>query len=224
MYDDALEHRVDGAVYVDGSECVQYLVQDGYFKQLDRFDIRLISQFKNGGQSANRLERIVDENRNVFVQKVVSTCIQNFYDKQENRPIIVNLILYGPSRFKDDVISYKKSKLSKYFKNIELFTTPDSNPTDEIIGYLDQIIDPVEEKNVLEIQEQIQLADSRLEFGDGILSQLEECMLERIILIEEMYEDITSNLRYEPEIVIVHSDKYRSWLQTYGGMIGVRWY
>jgi peptide subunit release factor 1 (eRF1) len=224
MYDDTLEHRVDGAVYVDGSECVQYLVQDGYFKQCDRFDIRLISQFKNGGQSANRLERLVDENRNVFVQKVVSACIQNFYDKQENRPIVSNLIIYGPSRFKDDVFSYKKSKLSKYFKSIELFTTPDSHPTDEMIGYLEQIIDPVEERVVIELQEQIDTADSRLEFGDSIRSELEGCMLERLLITEDLYEDIVSDLRYEPEIIIIRSDKYRSWLQTYGGMIGVRWY
>lgn len=224
MYDDTLEQRVDGAVYVDGSECVQYLVQNGYFKQIDRFDIRLISQFKNGGQSANRLERLVDENRNVFVQKVVSSCIANFYDKQENHSLVSNLILYGPSRFKDDVLTYKKSKLSKYFKSITLFTTPDSHPTDEIIEYLEQVIDPVEERVMIELQEQIDMADSKLEFGQDIPTLLESCMLERIILVEEMYDEIVSDLKYEPEIVLIRSDKYRPRLQMYGGVIGIRWY
>lgn len=226
MYDDTLEHRIDGAVYVDGSECIMYRVQDDRMREVEKFDIRLISQFKNGGQSSNRLERLVDENRNVFVQRVVDSCIRIFYDKIDNSSLIANLVIYGPSRFKDDVFAYKKGKLSKYFgsNSIELITTANSNQIENVQAYLSQVIDPLEEIIISEFQEMIELGDSRLEFGDDIPIQSEACMLERIIVLEEKYDEVSADLKYEPDIVIIRSAKYHSWLQSFGSAIGVRWY
>jgi peptide subunit release factor 1 (eRF1) len=225
MYDDTLSHRVDGAVYVDGSTCIQYLIQDGRLYEVDRFDIRLISQFKNGGQSSNRLERIVDENRNVFVQKVVESCLHNFYDKDTNCSKISNLVLYGPSRFKEDVATYNKPCLSQYFKYIELITVSDSSHTDKIFEYLEEIIDPIEEHIWMNITEMIELADPKLEFGEDIQVQLANCMLEKVIIDEELYNDeFVSQLNYEPEIIVIRSSKYRTCIQNYGGIIGIKWY
>jgi peptide subunit release factor 1 (eRF1) len=226
MYDTSLEHRVDGVIYADGSECIISLAQDDRMREIERFDIRLISQFKNGGQSANRLERIVDENRNTFIRKVVEHAVRQFYDKKENVSKISNLVIYGPSRFKDDLYAYKKGMLSKYFKTIELIAVSDSKQIDEVFEYLNQVIDPIENSIVSELQEMIDMADSRLEFGQSIPTQLKACMLEKLIIVEENYGELIENaeIGYDPDIIIIRSDKYRSWLQTYGGMIGVRWY
>ena len=226
MYDDTLEHRVDGTIYVDGSKCVISSVQDDRMNVVETFGIRLISQFKNGGQSANRLERIVDENRNTFVQKVVDTAIGTFYDKKENTSLISNLIIYGPSRFKDDVLTYKKGKLGKYFKTIELITSADENDIEEVFTYLNQIIDPIEVETVSEIQELIDLADSKLEFGNTLINELRGCMIAKLVVDEEMYDEILNQieLNYEPEIIIIRSDKYCAWIQNFGGAIGLRWY
>ena len=226
MYDDTLEHRVDGALYVDGSESVYNLVQDNRMKEVLRFDIRLISQFKNGGQSSNRLERLVDENRNIFVEKVVDNAIKLFFDKDQNISKISNLVIYGPSRFKNDVFSSKKCKLSKYFKNITLITTANCLDLDEVFAYLNQVIDPNEEKTVLELQTMISMADTKLEFGNDVIKQLRSCMLEKLVVTETIYNAIIqeSEITYDLDIIIIRSDKYLQWIENFGGKIGVRWF
>jgi peptide subunit release factor 1 (eRF1) len=226
MYDDALEHRIDGAIYVDGSSCIMYRVQDNRVSICEKIDIRLISQFKNGGQSANRLERIVDENRATYVGKVVDVAIKTFYDKQENTQLIANLVVFGPSRFKDDVVSYRKGKLAKYFKSIDTITTSDENQIDEVIDHLNNQVDPIELEVMSEIQELIELADSRLEFGQDTIKRLtRECMLGRIVISERVYDEfIDDDLNYEPDIIILRSANSQDWIEIYGGCIGLRWY
>ena len=226
MYDNSLAHRVDGAVYVDGSKCVMSFIQDNRMKVVDQIDIRLISQFKNGGQSANRLERIVDENRSSFVKKVVEMCIDTFYDKKESSSKISNLIIYGPSRFKNDVDNHDKPKLSKYFESITLFTTQDAYQIDDILEHLSEMVDPKENTEIIKIRELIALADGKIVFGDEIMPNLKACMLEKLVITVDQYAEIIdgTDLPYSPEIIIVRGSLNSTFLEMYGGIIGVKWY
>lgn len=227
MYDDSLEHRIDGIVYVDGSICQIFFAQDGRAKLIHKIDIRLISQFKNGGQSSNRLERIVDENREMFVEKVVNKTIKTFYDKDHNSTNISNLVIFGPSRFKNDVVNHKKNILSKYFKSVHTLTSSGAE-LGQVLEYLDTIIDPEEIKTIDELQEYIDLTDERLVFGDDIHTLILEYTVGRLIIAEYTYEKFMEklgvSLDYGLEITILRSDRAHDWIEVYGGAIGIKWY
>ena len=54
MYED---HEVNGVIYTDGSECIWYQLKGNNFKKMANINIYLQNQFKNGGQSSNRIAR-----------------------------------------------------------------------------------------------------------------------------------------------------------------------
>lgn len=223
MYDDNVNHRIDGLVYSDGSICHLYHAQNNNTRLIHKMDIHLIGKFKNGGQSQNRLARIRDENRDSYVSKVVENIIKIFYDKNENKSNIVNLVLFGPSRFKNDIMNYKKNTLSKYFDYIHLLTTSDID-LKLAIKYTNSLIDPTEQITIDKIQKLIDLADDKLTFGNDIHVMMAEHMICKIIISENILDDFTDNLDYDQDIMVLRSDGAQDWIIRYGGVIGLKWY
>lgn len=243
MYDDRLEHRVDGIVYVDGNLCHMYFVRDNVATICEKFDIRLISQFKTGGQSANRLSRIVDENRNIFIGKVVDVCIDKFYDKGQSIPKISNLVIYGPSKFKEDVAKDKKiekhfnlnpniSEINKAICRTHILTVG-KNDIDTVMAFLQTLSDPSEQRKHEEVMRLVELGGDRLEFGlENNIHLLHSSNLEKIYVSEDIrdelrdfdYESTKTKTKTKTEIVYFRSVVSKEWISMYGDVIGVRWF
>ena len=81
MYDD---HTTDGIVYTDGKTCIYYTLRNNDLKKISTSSIHLQGQFKNGGQSANRLARIRDHTRDQYIGKLAEKSVELFYDKTNN--------------------------------------------------------------------------------------------------------------------------------------------
>lgn len=219
MYDEKLEHRIDGAVFVDGSECKMWFVQDRRAKLAYKSDIRLMSQFKNGGQSSNRLQRIREENRQSFISDISAKVLDVFYDHSCGKSRVTNLVLFGPSRFKEEVANHKKQVIAKYI-NIHIATACDLDP---ILEMIDGLENP-EEANVREEYETlIMTADPKLVFGDQIKSSLENCALAKLVISEDF--DISKyEVDYGLELVTLRTTAAIDWIDQYGGAIGLLWY
>lgn len=221
MYDEQLEHRIDGAVYVDGAVCMMYVIQDQRATLEYKSDIRLIGQFKNGGQSSNRLQRIREENRQSFITNLVAKTIDLFYDFDNNNSRIANLVLYGPSRFKDDMIAYKKGRLGHHF-NITIMTASE-NDLNPVIDKLNTLDNPDEIIARDEMQSLIDVANPKLVFGDDIKPALEQCSLAKLLISE--HQDISKyEVDYGIEIIVLRSVAAIDWISQYGHAIGVLWF
>jgi len=97
------EHDVNGIIYTDGEECVWYELKNNSFKKLMDKDVFLRNQSKKGGQSANRIARNRDIQRDQFIQLMAEQTIKLFYDKMESYQKVVNIVFCGPAEFKGEL-------------------------------------------------------------------------------------------------------------------------
>src|SRR5271156_1777534 len=78
------EYDINCVIYTDGNECCWYELKNRNFKRVAHRDINLQSQFKGGGQSANRHARNIEIQRDQYILMMAEKTVELFYDKEEN--------------------------------------------------------------------------------------------------------------------------------------------
>lgn len=213
------DHDINGIVYTDGETCTWYSLENKYFKKHSSSNIHLQNQFKNGGQSSNRLARNRTIQREAYITKLAEQTVTEYYDKQLNKSKIVNIVFCGPAEFKIELSKHKL--ISSYFNpnTIHVLTMNDFN-SQMIVDLVDTFDDTHEIETVNHIRSLISNADDRLVFGEDIYEMLECRMISILYVYHELDLDIINN-DYGCQIVRIKS---RMIMNDYDGMIGVKFY
>jgi len=214
MYKD---HDTNGVIYTDGKECTYYELINYNLIEKDSSSIYLQSQFKNGGQSANRLARNRDIERETYITHLAEKAVDIFYDKENNRKKVKKLLFCGPAQFKIEMSQHKL--IDNFFDIVTVVNMADID-LKKIIDVVNSIVDPAEKKHLANINRMINFADNKLVFGDEIKGALDDCMLETLYI--HIGNNFLENLElnYSPNIVKISSDV----ILQYGGMIGIKYY
>jgi peptide subunit release factor 1 (eRF1) len=80
----AEDHKINGIVYTDGEICVWYTLINNTLKKVTNDSINLQNQFKNGGQSSNRLARNREIQRDQYLTNLAEKTVSLYYDKNSN--------------------------------------------------------------------------------------------------------------------------------------------
>ena len=212
MYKD---YDVNGVVYTDGNECVWYELKNKSFKKVAHRTIFLRSQFSNGGQSANRLARNRDIQRDQFIQLLAEKTVEVFYDKTDSREKVLNMLFCGPAEFKVEVSEHKL--ITSFFSSIHLVNMGRMD-NDLIVEMSNKIQNPDDIENVNRIRYMIETADDKLVFGEDISLMIELCQLEILYIHKDL--ELKERPVYKLKIVKISSDM----INQYDGMIGVKFY
>jgi peptide subunit release factor 1 (eRF1) len=214
MYKD---HNIDAVIYTDGNECGWYELKDKDMRKIANKTIHLQNQFKNGGQSSNRLARNRDIQRHQYIQMLAEKTVELFYNKTDNCEKISNILFCGSAEFKRELSEHKL--ITSFFTNIHVITMAQLD-YDLIQETLGMIGDPMEKEHVDTITHMIDIADDKLVFGDEMTPMIDECMIETIYVHKDLeYADMI-NPQYKINIIKIGLDM----INQYGGMIGVKFY
>jgi len=214
MYED---HDTNAVIYTDGNYCTWYLLKNRDLKKVATITIHLQNQFKEGGQSQNRLLRLRMIQRNNNLTRLAEKTIELLYDKTANCQKSVNIIFCGPAEFKIELSEHKL--ISQFFTNIHILTMSDMN-YELLIDYTNKIVDPAEYEITKYLQYMINTADSKLVFGQDIKQSLEDCEIKTLYVHKdnEFLKDYIP--LYKLEIIKVSA----SMINEFGGMIGIKFY
>lgn len=216
MYSD--NHKIDGIIYANGEICKWLTVINKDFKVLDKESIKLQNQFKNGGQSSNRLSRNRDIQRDHYVTQLAEKTVLLYYDKQLNKQTVCNIIFCGPAEFKRELFEHKLIK--SYLKNIHLVTMAELDHQ-LILDTISNIDSSDELDTINQLQLMIQNADDKLVFGEDVFHTIDMKMLSILYIHHEIDIDGLGIINaYDFKIVKIKS----SMIKDYGGMIGVKFY
>jgi peptide subunit release factor 1 (eRF1) len=232
------DHIINGVIYTDGKICVNYELKYQILSKLSSSTIHLQNQFKNGGQSANRLMRNREIQRDHYITQMAEKIILTFYDKDRNVPRVKNLVFCGPAQFKIEISEHKLIKSFFDVENIHLINMAEMD-YNLLINTVSQFDDPDEKKVITEIRELIALADNKLVFGQDIVQSIESCEIKTLYIHRDHdTEDLCKNMcenEYQKQIVQMIKDpeinkrinvvKVSShMIMEYGGLIGVRFF
>jgi hypothetical protein len=185
--------------------------------KLSSSTIYLQNQFKNGGQSANRLSRLRDINRDHYITSLSEKTVQIFYDKENNKSKVKHLIFCGPAQFKIEISENKL--ISSFFNNIHIINMADLD-YDLLISTVDNFDDPGEKTIVDRIRQLIDMADEKLTFGNDIIQDLNACLLRTLYVHKDCKVIDNLKISYDVEIIKISSHM----INQYGGIIGIKFY
>lgn len=211
-----------GIVFIDGKKMNMHIVKcfsdtEYVSRCVQKDNMKLQSKFRGGGQSAQRFDRKEEGIRQGYLSKYDDLVRDTFYDKENNRSIVDLLVICGPGTLRNELS--RGTLISKYFSKIMRVRACSNLNIESIVGeYFGDIME-FNNDHLVEIREMIERADDRLSFGAREIREgLKMCILEKVITSDK---NIVKNLNYEPEIIILENS---SFLDMYGGSIGVRYY
>jgi len=221
------DHDINGIIYTDGETCTWYSLENKYLKKQSVSNIHLQNQFKNGGQSSNRLARNRTIQREAYITKLAEQTVTEYYDKQLNKPKIMNIVFCGPAEFKIELSKHKL--ISSYFDSntIHVLTMNDIN-LPMIHNLVESLDDASEIDTINHIRSLISNADDRLVFGMDEIQEMLEC---RMIGVLYVYHELNLNININININInndygcqIVRIKSRMIMNDYDGIIGVKFY
>lgn len=218
MYTD--DHTVDGIVYTDGASCTWYTLVNTDLKKITCDNIHLQNQFKNGGFSSNRLARNRDIQRDHYLTELAEKTVNIYYDKQNNKQKVTNIVFCGPAEFKKELSDHKL--INTYFKHVHIITMSELN-YQLIIDTITNYDDPTEIDTVEQIRNMIRVADDKLVFGDELSLMIRMRLLSTLYVHHEIQIDklrTELDIDYDIEIVKIKSNM----IKDYGCVIGIKFY
>lgn len=199
------EDTTYNCVLVSGKIVLIYdIVMSGSFiqhKLIYKKDADIGNKTRRGGQSQNRYQRNYEIDYNAYIKNVAEK--MNTFIKDPKL-----LIIGGPSNIKSDLVS--NQTFIKYFSDCEKKIVTTDNIDDTTINKIVSETDfsKNSEKVNIQIKRYISLTETdpdRLVFGDEILKNLNDCMLESIILPKDKsdrYEFYEKHKKHECNIII----------------------
>lgn len=215
MYKD---HDVNGVIFTDGNICNWFEHKNGNLKKLGSARIHLQNQFKNGGQSVNRLRRNRDIQREQHILSLSEKTVSFFYDKDKSSQRVKNILFCGPAEFKIEMAEYKL--IRKFFDNIHIVTMGTDLDIRILNEQIEKIDDPQDKKNVTEIKRLIAVADPKLVFGTDIQNMLLTYQIETLYIHKDSEYLNDKLIDYDLSIIKISSDM----INEYGGVIGIKFY
>lgn len=210
-------YDINGVVYTDAKECVLYEWKNGISKKLGSMQIYLQNQFKNGGQSTNRLARNRDIQRDHYVTSLAEKTVNTFYDKENSIQKVKNILFCGPAEFKRELAEH--SLISSFFTNVHIVTMGEFDQT-----IIDETLRNIEDPRIRIVSERIRklvsTADDKLVFGEDIIPHLQMCLIGTLYIHPNSNLLKNTRLSYDPTIIEIEADV----LEHFGGAIGVKYY
>lgn len=221
-----------GIVLISGKEARMYqIILSGSHKDIrllyDR-NISLAGRTRRGGQSALRIDRLIEEKRNIYLTEISETMSKVFLTNNNTECIVKDMVIAGPANIKKEL--YNKDLVQQFFTSkIKKFVDTDNihdGTVWEVFGKSLDVFTTKEldcERNITEEVKQLVLdCDDKLVFGyDDVMKLHQDCMLNKLIVIncEEFFEELQRDNNYGCEIVHCAYN-----LQEYGKVIGIKWY
>ena len=205
-------HKTYGYVIVTSVRCLIMLVKGTEKKIVYRSDTDLQTDSRRGGYSANRFARIRNEKRVGYKNKIIDQCLRHFQK-------VDAIICAGNAELPVEVYNQLKddSRLDKPMLGCIKISTDTS--IDEIILKSEILIntrDIQHEKKIIEeIEHYLRTNSDILVFSrDNIERYDQECLLRYVVVNEDIKLKNTEIKRIN----------YLSFLNNYGGIIGVLYY
>lgn len=211
-----------GVVFTDGNVCDFYKVRNRRWLKIENVDVFLQGQFKNGGQSANRLQRKRDILRGWNLTRLAEDVVALFFDPDEHQATVKGLVLCGPAEFKQQLANHKL--VNAFFPNlvaVETMVALDQRQMDVYLENLDRL-DPLTKKHELVIQRLIADGDERLVFGKAEVDEhLDQCQLKTVFTTDKK-RFREQDLGYACEVIILREGS--KLMALYQGHIGLKFY
>ena len=223
---------VFGIILISGKEARMYCVTlSGSHRDIkllyDR-NISLAGRTRRGGQSALRIDRLIEEKRNIYLTELSETMSKVFLTNNNTECIVKDMVIAGPANIKKEL--YNKELVQQFFTGkIKKFVDTDNIHDGTVWEVFDKSLDVFTtkeldyERNITnEVKQLMMDADDKLIFGyDEVMKLHNECMLSKLVVInnEEFFEELARDNSYGCDIVhCVYN------LQEYGKVIGIKWY
>ena len=212
-------HDINGVIYTDGNICNWYEFKNMLLKKITSKTIHLQNQFKNGGYSSNRLARNRDIQRDHYLTELAAKTVSIYYDKQNNKQKITNIVFCGPAEFKKELADHK---FITCFNNIHLITMSELN-YQLIVDTVSNFDDPTEIDTIERIRNMVQLADDKLIFGDELSLMIQMKLVSTLYVhhevpIDKLRTDL--DIDYDIDIIKIKSNM----IKEYGSIIGIKFY
>jgi peptide subunit release factor 1 (eRF1) len=200
-----------GVVVTNGENTKLYLLdtqKTTYF--LEDLDGKLPTGHRKGGQSAPRFQRMYLSALDAYNKKIIECCLRLF--RKEGNPFVKKVIITGNGIRK----KHLSDELSGYFSSV---STHSYSTVNELIENLDEgMLSRGDERKTAEyIRQLIERASELLVFGNEVFPLANE--LKMIISCSDTIEVAPEKLT-----VFHNSTEEYKWLQSFGGLIGIRYY
>lgn len=226
-------HNYWGLILVSGKETQYYKISQNDTIHLKTVYADLPNQHKCGGQSQHRYERITQEKRAAYVQKLAERAI--LYYTLDGQPTMTGLILAGPAEIKSKLS--ETGLISQYFpsssQKLKLIDTPEitMGSIHEILpkctSIIDPIDDPIEKKAIDEFKDLLKISETidKVVFGKNeVVELLENYQISKLLIDEELDDEqinILLGLNNKTTVVRI---KNKSFIKSYGNLVGIKWY
>lgn len=214
MYEKDLDKSKYITIYTNG-KCLDIYEIDSFnnMKKIFTNDVRLIGKFKNGGQSANRLQNIRQNNRETFLNKSVEE-INEIIGYDDN---IDGVLVCGPSTFKKEL--YQKLKYDN-MDVIDLDRVEYNN--DKIIEKIDYMRQNNMDKDIIEDLKYLGLKD-KLVYGKEVKEYMKNHMLKNVYVHHTLFDEV--NIFVDKNDFKINIIKlYSNYILDYDRIIGEKYY
>ena len=214
-------------VLVSGKKSEFYLYNRNCTKLLKSISESLPNQFRKGGQSAQRFERIRDEKIGWYIKKVAEIMVQYF--TKNGVFLYKGLVIAGPAEMKDmlrnqDIfVQYFSKHLLKTLTIGEIY----ENSMQQVVQLAAEVLNSSSQdyKKLNEIESMIS-NDKTLDlmvFGrDTVLHQFYSGVLKEIYLSDKYGErDIIDESKGKTNVHVIAAPEFYT---KYGEMVGVRYF
>ncbi|MDD4930915.1 MAG: Vms1/Ankzf1 family peptidyl-tRNA hydrolase [Candidatus Colwellbacteria bacterium] len=222
-----------GLVLIAGEEVTMYSHCGTKIDLIDKFTVHRQKSMKMGGQSAQRFGRIRENQIGEYVKKICERLEKNYVDFTVGSPSVKGLFIGGVGDIKDKVIMspFLNSLVSSNIRKVITMSEISLDKLMESCGDLTSYSE--EEKESLDEIELYTSRDlSRTVYGyDLLLKNIKDGGLEKIY-IHSMVEEKFGKENFELaktmgcKIILLQgkSAKSISFVNSYGGVLGVTWY
>lgn len=214
-------------ILVSGKRVEYYLHNINCTKFLKSIEEDLPNQFRKGGQSAQRLERIRDQKIGWYIKKVVELMVQ--YYVLDGQFKYKGLVIAGPAEMKQLIQDSDlfTQYFSKYLLKVVTISEIDQNSITSVIQMSSDVLSSQSDEQQVLINFEKKILDPNqldlLVFGEEqVLADFYLGHLKDIYLFEQnIHKDALINDNQKTNIIIIKSNIFVS---KYGQIVGVKYY
>lgn len=219
-----------GVLLISGNRTIFYKTDGQQKEKLYDTKVKLQKQQKKGGQSAQRIERLCEEKRDIYVKMIVEKAKSVFMPEKSEDDSIKGFIIAGPAELKHKV--RVNPEFIKFFGNgmYDVIDTPElSDQTiHDLLKNHTSLFKCIANKEVVDkivqIKQMIELADDRLVFGFKEVSEnLKMCLLESVVTSDKLKKKIDKLNSYGCKIFEADS-QLMSKISGTIDVVGVKYY
>lgn len=221
-----------GVIIVRGEDALFYQISGTEIRKLDKQSTRISKNQKKGGQSAPRIGRIRDEEIQQYLAHLEEKSRECFLEN--DLPQIKCLIVAGPGEKKNKLAAVLHPKLRE-MSHVITITEKDDITT--MKGTMDEIVKQNGcQEEIKELQvflEMMEVMDERAVYGKKIVEKaFRRKMLAKLLIHQDVWKKIgQERVQMVAEesgcqIVVVPgiNEDAKRFLETYEGIVGIRWY